>query len=149
MHWCSLKVIISRTHQSPSLEARRGAAIVRSIIDPPAPRMNVKSLPRCNTIRSFLAILTDQDFPPVQMGFYLLGRLTVKVARSKRALTSLSEAFLKEDYLGLENYKRIVGRQVAAVHTYPRHLHPNEPRISLQKIRDAQIRATNKDPSRP
>ena len=33
MHWWSLKVITSRTHQSPIFEARRGAAIVRSIID--------------------------------------------------------------------------------------------------------------------
>ena len=35
MHWWSLKVITSRTHQSLILEARRGAAIVRSIVDPP------------------------------------------------------------------------------------------------------------------
>ena len=63
MHWWSLKVIISRTHQSPILEARRGAAIVRSIIDPPAPRLNVRSLPRFNTISSFLAIISLTKIP--------------------------------------------------------------------------------------
>ena len=36
MHWWSLTVITSRTHQSPILEARRGLAIVRSIINPPS-----------------------------------------------------------------------------------------------------------------
>ena len=62
---------------------------------------------------------------------------------------SLSEAFLKEEDLGLKDLERIVGREVAAVHTHPRHLHPNEPRVGLQKIPDVQIRATNKDPSPP
>ena len=63
MHWWSLNVINSRTHQSPILEARRGAAIVRSIIDPPAPRLNVSSLPRFNTIRSFLATISPTKIP--------------------------------------------------------------------------------------
>ena len=85
--------------------------------------------------------LTDQDSPPVQTGFSPLGRLTIKVARNKEPPTSLVEAFLKEEDLGLKDLERIVGREVAAVHTYPRHLHPNEPRVGLQAIRDAQIRA--------
>ena len=117
MHWWSLNVITSRTYQSPILEARRGAAIVRSIID----------LPRSSSERKIPALiqhnqvipgdhLTDQDSPPVHTGFSLL---------------------------------RIVGGEVAAVHTYPRHLHPNEPRVGLQEIPDAQIWATVKDPSPP
>ena len=44
----------SRTHQSPILEARRGVAIMRSIINPSAPPLNKKSLLQFNTIRSFL-----------------------------------------------------------------------------------------------
>ena len=102
MHWCSLKVITSRTHQSPILEARRGAAIVRFIIDrpppppPAAPRLDVKSLP-----------------------------------------TSLSQTFLKEEDLGLKDLERITRREIAAVHAHTRRLHPNEPRVGLQKIPDA------------
>ena len=61
-----------------------------------------------------------------------LGLLTIKVARNKGLPTSLSEAFLKEEDLGLKDLERIVGREVVAVHTYPRHLHPNEPRVGLQ-----------------
>ena len=33
----------------------------------------------------------------------------------------------------------------AVLHTHTRHLHPNEPHVGLQKIADAQLRATNKD----
>ena len=83
------------------------------------------------------------------MGFDPLGRLTIKVARDTGPPTSLSEAFLKEEDLGLEDLERIAGREVAAVHTHPCHLHSSEPRIGLQEIPDAQIRATNKDPSPP
>ena len=50
-------------YQSPILEAIRGAAILRSIIDPPAPRLNVISLPRFNTIRSFLATISSTKIP--------------------------------------------------------------------------------------
>ena len=57
---------------------------------------------------------------------------------------SLTEALLKEEDLGLEGLERIVGGEVAAVHTHTRHLHPNEPSVGLQEIPDAQIRATNK-----
>ena len=145
MDWWSLKVITSRNHQSPILEAKRGATIVRLIIDLPAPRLNVNSLPWFNTIRSFLA----KDSPPIQTGFSPLGRLTFDFARNKGPPISLSEAFLKEEDLGLEDLERIVGRKVAAVHTYPSHLHPNEPRVGLQKIPDAQIRTANEDPSPP
>ena len=52
-------------------------------------------------------------------------------------------------YLGLKDLERIVGREVAAAHTYPRHLRPNEPHVGLQEIRDAQIRAADKDPTPP
>ena len=53
MHWWSCQVTTSRTHQSPIFEARRGAAIVRSVIEPPPPppppppatRLNGNSLP--------------------------------------------------------------------------------------------------------
>ena len=93
--------------------------------------------------------LSDQDSPPVQTGFSPLGRLTIEVARNKGPPTSLFEAFLKEDDLGLEDLERIVWGEVAAVHTNPRHFHPNEPRVGLQEIPDAQIRATDKDPSPP
>ena len=62
---------------------------------------------------------------------------------------SLTEAFLKEDDLGFEDLERIVGGEVAAVHTDPRHLHPNEPRVGLQEISDALIRATNRDADHP
>ena len=37
----------------------------------------------------------------------------------------------------------------SAAHTHTRHLHPNEPRVGLQKIADAQIGATNKDAGPP
>ena len=93
--------------------------------------------------------LIDQDSPPVQMGFSPLKRLTVEVVRNKGPPTNLSEAFLKEEGLGLEDLERVVGREAAAAHTHPRHLHTNEPCVVLQKIPDAQIRATNKDPSPP
>ena len=85
--------------------------------------------------------------PPVQTGFGQLGRLTIKVDRDKGPPTSLCETSLKEEDLGLEDLERIVGREVAAVHTHPRHLHPNEPRVGLRGIPDAQNRAKNKDPS--
>ena len=93
--------------------------------------------------------LVDQDPPPVQTGFSPLGQLTIKVAHNKGPSTSLSEAFLKNEDLDLKDLQRIVGREVAAAHTYLRHLHPNEPRVGLQEIPDAQIRAANKDPSPP
>ena len=64
-----------------------------------------------------------------------------QVARENGPPPSLSEAFLKEEDLGLEDLERIVGREVAAVHTYLRHLHPNEPRVGLQEIPGALIRA--------
>ena len=63
MHRWSLKVITSRTHQSPIFEARRGAAIVRSIIDPLAPRLNLNSLPKFQTIRSFLPTISPIKIP--------------------------------------------------------------------------------------
>ena len=59
----------------------------------------------------------------------------------------LAEALLKEEDLGLEDLERIVGGEVAAVHTHTRHLPP--PHVGLQKIPDAQIRATNKDDGPP
>ena len=66
---------------------------------------------------------------------------------------SLKSAFLydffKEKDLGLKDLERIAGREVAAAHAYPHHLHPNEPHVGLQEISDAQIRAANKDPSPP
>ena len=93
--------------------------------------------------------LTDQDPPPVQTNFSLLGRLTIEVARNKGVPTSLCEAFLKKEDLGLKDLEKVVGSEVAAVHTYPRHFHPKEPRVGLQEISDAQIRASNKDPSPP
>ena len=77
--------------------------------------------------------LIDQDSPPIQTSFSLLGRLTIKVARNKGPPTSLSEAFLEEENLGLKDLKRIVGREVVGVHTHPRQLHPNEPRVGFQK----------------
>ena len=43
------------------------------------------------------------------------GRLTVKVGRNKGVPTILSEDFLKEEDLGLEDFETIVGREVAAV----------------------------------
>ena len=48
-----------------------------------------------------------------------LGWLTIKVARNKGPPTSLFEAFLKEEDLGLKDLESIVGREVAAVHAYP------------------------------
>ena len=61
----TLNVITWRTHQSTILVARRGAANVRSIIDPPpAPRLNVKSLPWFSTIRSFLAAISPTKISP-------------------------------------------------------------------------------------
>ena len=63
MHRWSLKVITSRTDQSLILETRRGAAIVRSIIDPPAPRLNVNSPPWFKTIRSLLATISPTTIP--------------------------------------------------------------------------------------
>ena len=58
-----LKVMTSKTHQSPIFEARQGAAIVRSMIDSPALRLNVKSLPWLNTIGSFLANIAPTRIP--------------------------------------------------------------------------------------
>ena len=49
--------------------------------------------------------------------------------------------------MGLEDLERNVGGEIAAVHSHTRHLHPNEPRVGLQEISNAQIRATNKDAS--
>ena len=92
---------------------------------------------------------TDQDPPPVQTGFSPLGRLPIKDARNKGPTTCLFEAFRKEEDLGLKDPEKIVGGEVAAVHTYPRHLHPNEPRIGHQEICDAQLRAAEKYPSPP
>ena len=63
MHRWSLKVITSRTDQSLILEARRGAAIVRSIIDPPAPRLNEKSPLWFKRIRLFLATISTTKIP--------------------------------------------------------------------------------------
>ena len=51
--------------------------------------------------------------------------------------------------MGLEDLEKIAGREVAAVHTLTRHIHPNEPRVLLKKISDAQTEATNNDPSPP
>ena len=149
MHWWSLNVITSRTHESPILEARRGAAIVRSIIDPPAPRLNVKSLPRFNTIRSFLATISPTKIPLLSKRASPHSVDLLLVTRNKGPPTSLFEAFLKEEDLGLEDLERIVRGEVAALHAYPRHLYPNEPRVGLQEIRDAQIRAADKDPTPP
>ena len=45
--------------------------------------------------------------------------------------TSLSEAFLKEEDLGLEDLESIVGRKVAALHTYPAtYTQTNAPSVS-------------------
>ena len=60
-------------------------------------------------------------------------------------LDSLTEDLLKGEDLGLKDLERIVGGEVAAVHTHTHHLHPNEPRVGLQEIPDAQIRASSKD----
>ena len=81
-----------------------------------------------------------------QRPFYLggsrpAGRLTIKVASYKAQPNSLTEYFLKKEDLGLEDLERILGGKVAAVHAHKNHLHPNEPRIKLQKTPDAQIRA--------
>ena len=54
MHWWSLKVITSRADQSLILESRRAAEIVRSIIDPPAPRLS----------REFPALIQDDQVVP-------------------------------------------------------------------------------------
>ena len=78
-----------------------------------------------------------------------LALLTINYAHNKGPPSSLSKAFLKEEDLGLKDLEKIVGRKVAAAHTYPHHLRPNEPRIVLQEIADAQIRAANKDPRSP
>ena len=103
---------------------------------------------RTNSIRSFLVTnLTDQHSAPVQTGFSSLGRLTIIVPRDKGPFTGFSEDLLEEGNRGLKDLERIVGRKVAAVHVYPRHLHPYKPFVSLQTVPDAQIRATNKDPS--
>ena len=63
IHRWSLKVITSRTHQWPIFEVRRDAAIARAIINPPAPRLNVNSLPWFKTIRSFLATISPTKIP--------------------------------------------------------------------------------------
>ena len=52
-----------------------------------------------------------------------LGRLTIKVACNKGPPTSLSEAFLKEEDLGLEGIGEIVGREVRSC----THAHPPSP----------------------
>ena len=78
-------------------------------------------------------------------GPVLLRRLTIKVTIYEAPPNSLTEAFLKKEDLGLEVLERIVGGEVAAVNTHTSHLHPNHPRVGLQKIFDTQIRATNKD----
>ena len=78
MHWWSLKVIISRTHQSPILEARRGVAIVRSIIDSPYPRLKVKSMPRYIYIYIYIYIgawILPSDIYISGHGFYLQTRI--------------------------------------------------------------------------
>ena len=81
------------------------------------------------------------------MGLIPLGRLTVKVTPYEGPPDSLTEALLEEEDLDLEDLERIVGEEVAVVHTHTRLLNPNEPRVGLQEILDAQIRATNKDAS--
>ena len=136
-----LKIITLRTHQSPILQARRGAAIVRSIITPPPRSSSERKIPAPIQYNQVISSdhLTDQYSPSIQTGFSPLGRLTTKVARNKGAPTSLSKVFLKEEDLSLEDLERIVGRKVAAAHTYPCHLHPDEPRVGLQKILKSRL----------
>ena len=55
--------------------------------------------------------LTDQDPPPVQTGFFPLGRLSIKVARNEWPPTSLSEAFLEEEDLGVKDLERMLGEK--------------------------------------
>ena len=93
--------------------------------------------------------LANQDSPPIKAGLTPLGRLTVEVAPYEGPPDSLAEALLKEKNLGLEDLERIVGGEVAAVHTHTRHLHPNEHRVGLQEVPDAQISASNKDAGLP
>ena len=108
------------THKSPILKARQGAAIVRSIIDPTRSSSERKIPSPIQYNQVILSDhLSDQDSPPVQTGFSPLGRLTIKVARNEGPPTSLFEASLKEEDLGLKDLEWIVGREVAAVHTYP------------------------------
>ena len=119
-------------------------AIVRSIIDPPAARLNVNSTLKQNGQVIPSDHLANQDSPPIEAGLTSLGRLTVKVTAYEVQPDSLTEALLKEEDLGFEDLERIVGGEVAAVHTHTRYFHPNEPSIGVQEIPDAQIRATNK-----
>ena len=56
-------VFSSRTRQSLIFDARRGIAIVRSIIETPIPRLKVSSWPRFRTIRSFLETISFTKIP--------------------------------------------------------------------------------------
>ena len=119
MHRWSLKVFTSRTHQSSIVEARRGAAIVRSIIDPPR-SSSERKIPDPIQYNQVIPSdhLADQDPPPVQTDFFPLRRLTIKVARNKGPPTSLSKAFLEEKDLGLKDLEGI------AVHAYHHQTNP-------------------------
>ena len=152
---------------TPFLDAKLNALVVTQgyyLEDGPvAYPLNVKSLPRFNTIRSFLSTISLTKIPRLSRRASLhSGDLLLKspAIRDLKVISYLiilvilfkirdSEVFLKEEDLGLNDLERIVGREVAAVHTYPRHLHPNEPHVGLQEVPDAQIRVTNKDPSPP
>ena len=146
MHWCPLKVDASVDY--PLGKTGRGKREVDNRLLRSSCERKIQALIQYNQVIPS-GHLADQDPPPFQMGFALLGLLTIKVNRNKGPPTSLSEAFLKEEDLGLEAFERMVGREVAAVHTYPRHFHPNEPRVGLQEIPGARIRAAKKDLTPP
>ena len=77
------------------------------------------------------------------------GRLTIEVTPYESPPDSFTDASLQKENLGLEDLERIVRGEVAALKTHTCHLRPNNPRVRLQKIPDAQIRATNMDPGLP
>ena len=68
------------------------------------------------------------------MAFSALGRLAIKVTQNEVSPNSLAKVSLMEENLSLEDLKRIVRENVAAVHTHPRHSHPNEFCTGLQKV---------------
>ena len=69
----------------------------------------------------------------------------IKVTHYDGSPDGLTEAFLRQEDLGLKDIEGIAGGEVAAVHMHTRHLHPNELCVGLQEVPDAQIRVTNKD----
>ena len=66
------------------------------------------------------------------------------VTRNEGSPNSLALAFLKVENRSLQDLERIIQGEVAAVHTNPRHLHPSEPCVGLQKVPDVIVGVAHK-----